>query len=149
VPAQIIEQVVHALRVDRAAQHRVVGTAEPYARDLDDLLADRALLLIELFQAQLGKPGLLASGRRTRRIGGDPTERHGGHQASRSDQHLTHGFFSFGTILPSGAARPTARVVERFDLRAQIHVFFACAAQKTSRSLLSTISTVYGAIRLW
>src|ERR1700722_11330396 len=48
VSAQIVEHVVHALRVDRTAQHRIVGTAESHARDLHDLLADRALLLVEL-----------------------------------------------------------------------------------------------------
>ena len=59
VPAQIVDQVVHALRLDWTAQHRIVGTAEPYDRDLHDLLADRAPLVVELFQGQLGNLGSL------------------------------------------------------------------------------------------
>ena len=57
VPAQIVEQVVHALRVDRTAQHRIVGTPEPYARDLHDLLADRALLVVGLSKVNWGNLG--------------------------------------------------------------------------------------------
>src|ERR1700727_112502 len=58
VPAQIIEQVVHVLRIDRAAQHGIVRAAEAYARDLHDFFADGTLLVVELVQGQLRKPGL-------------------------------------------------------------------------------------------
>ena len=54
--------------VDRIAKHRIVGTVKPIARDLHDLLAERALLGVQLFQGQLGKPGLIALGQRIRGI---------------------------------------------------------------------------------
>ena len=54
--------------VERTAQNRIVGTAKPNARDLRDLLAERALLVVQLFQGQLGKPGLIAFGQRIRGI---------------------------------------------------------------------------------
>ena len=59
---------------------------------LHDLLAERPLLVVELCQSQLRKPGLLASGGRTGRVRGDPTEGYGGRQAGGGGQHLAHRF---------------------------------------------------------
>ena len=50
VETQVIEHGKHALAHDRAAQHHIEGTRNPDARDFQDLIRKRALLIIQLLQ---------------------------------------------------------------------------------------------------
>lgn len=59
-PAEVIEKVEHALPKDRTAQKRIIGTAEPHARHLQDLLSEGLLLLVQLFDGGCGNRGSLA-----------------------------------------------------------------------------------------
>src|SRR5205814_5388257 len=63
VPAEVIEEVEHALPEDRATQQWVIRAGEPHARYLQDLLSEGLLLLVQLFDGELRKTRLLGSHR--------------------------------------------------------------------------------------
>src|SRR5215471_4618242 len=74
VPTQIVEQVEHALAENRAAQQQVVRPSDTDARHFHDLIAERALLIVELFDRQLRKTRFFTDGWRMNNRGRKPAD---------------------------------------------------------------------------
>ena len=83
LPAQVIEQIEQPLAEHRAADQRVIGSAETDAGNLHDLLAERLLLLVELIHGELRKARLLAGRGLRKHRGGEPAA--GGGERKRRD----------------------------------------------------------------